>query len=50
MVVEVRQAAAIAPGHVLVVAAAPTPEPEPGRAEAVTPQFEVPLPGAPPLD
>jgi hypothetical protein len=50
MVVEVKQAAAFAPGHVLVVPAAPAPGLEPGLVEAATPQFEVPPPGAPPLD
>jgi hypothetical protein len=50
LVVEVKQAAAIAPGHVLLLRAVPAPESEPGRIEGATPQFEVPPPGAPPLD
>ncbi|MBC7662195.1 MAG: hypothetical protein H7276_00120 [Caulobacter sp.] len=50
MVVQVKQAAAIAPGHVLVVGAAPMADAEPCRVELATPQFEVPPPGAPPLD
>ncbi len=50
MVVQAKQAAAIAPGHVLVVGAAPMADAEPCRVELATPQFEVPPPGAPPLD
>lgn len=50
MVVAVKQAAVISPGHVLVVGPVPSADARHCRVEVTPPQFEGPAPASAPLD